>query len=377
MTTTTIFRKNSTSLRGTLAMTALFFCPAAPALAQGAPHLQVCANQGFALVSAEPASGIEPITYEWYENGIPIENSNTASISIAAGKATAGTYQYVRKAANSACTLSSNNYTVEVAALPTITRSGGDASQTVTVNTAITTITYTASDATGIFLSSGTLPPDVTGTPNGTVFTISGTPSATGTFSYAVAASHTSNGCIGTSLSGTITVNAAPTTPPDAASTQTWTIGAQTWSDRLVAYPSSCTYVNTLEMTMFNTTIPKYHCADGHCYYNSHCAYAAQETLCPSTDGWRVPVLADFQTLCANATIEQLASYWGMPKFISLYKSNNYWYEANIRGGMVGQTENPTNASMVYVWWFPETAPTLEAFYDEPWAWLHIHCVKP
>jgi hypothetical protein len=97
-----------------LAMTALLLCPAAPARAQ----LQVCANQGFSLVSAEPASGIEPITYKWYENSIPINNSNTASLSFSAGKATTGTYEYVRVAANSACTLSSNSYTVEVLEAP-------------------------------------------------------------------------------------------------------------------------------------------------------------------------------------------------------------------------------------------------------------------
>jgi hypothetical protein len=191
MTTKKSLEKTTRHCFASLAMTvALLFTATAPVFAQ----LQVCANQGFALVSAEPASGIEPITYEWYENGIPINNSNTASISIAAGKATAGTYQYVRKAANSACTLSTDSYTVEVLAAPVISITGGNASQTVTMPMAVSPITYTAANAASIFLSSGTLPLGVIGSPSGTSFTISGTPSATGTYAYAVTAT-TASGC--------------------------------------------------------------------------------------------------------------------------------------------------------------------------------------
>jgi hypothetical protein len=84
-----------------LGMTTLFLCPALPAQAQ----LQVCTDQGFSLVSAEPAdgpTGLGAITYTWYENSTPINNSNTASLSIPAGKAAPGMYEYVRMARNTA-----------------------------------------------------------------------------------------------------------------------------------------------------------------------------------------------------------------------------------------------------------------------------------
>ena len=90
------------------------FC--ASAFAQ-TPNLTVCAGKGFRLTSSQDASGITPITYAWYENGENMGGAyNTASISIAGGKAEAGVYHYVRVASNSACTLSSNTCTVAVLA---------------------------------------------------------------------------------------------------------------------------------------------------------------------------------------------------------------------------------------------------------------------
>jgi hypothetical protein len=310
MTTTTIFRKNTMDCFGllrklaVLAMTAVLLLTAtAPAFAQ----LQVCANQGFSLVSAEPASGIEPITYEWYENSIPISNSSTASISIPAGKAEAGMYEYVRVARNAACELSSNTYTVEVVAIPIIVRSGGDASQTVTMSMAVSPITYTASNATSIFLSSGSLPPGVSGFPSGASFTISGTPSTTGTYNYSVTASN-AQGCTSAPSAGTITVRPL-TTPPCAASTQTWSIGSQTWSDRIVCAPSECASTSTFSNDYFTTVAQYMAHTNGRYYYNWPCAKAASHTLCP--EPWRVPLLTDFNTLLANTNSEYMSSNWG------------------------------------------------------------------
>ena len=91
-----------------------------PAFAQ---DLTVCAGKGYTLTSNVDATGASEVTYEWYEsvNGAAsstIPNSNTPSISFPGGKATAGTYAYVRKAANTECPAGvfSNLYTVVVAA---------------------------------------------------------------------------------------------------------------------------------------------------------------------------------------------------------------------------------------------------------------------
>jgi uncharacterized protein (TIGR02145 family) len=194
------------------------------------------------------------------------------------------------------CSVSmAGSHTVSEYPLPAIMHSGGDASQTVYQNSAITTITYTASNATGIALSSGSFPTGVTGTANGLVFTISGTPSVVGTFGYAVTASHT-NGCT-TNSSGTLTVTAVPT-PPGAASTQTWTIGTQTWSAPLQKAQSGCT--NATDLGTANPPTVAYYRSTGlysgsGYLYNWKCVSEQAANLCPSP--WRVPTKEDFITL--------------------------------------------------------------------------------
>ncbi|MGX7667936.1 choice-of-anchor J domain-containing protein, partial [Flavobacterium pedocola] len=83
----------------------------------------------------------------------------------------------------------------------------GTDAQTVCQNTGITSITYAVSNATGATVTG--LPAGVTGTFAAGVFTISGAPTATGTFNYTVT---TSGGCApDATATGTITVNELPT----------------------------------------------------------------------------------------------------------------------------------------------------------------------
>jgi hypothetical protein len=86
--------------------------------------------------------------------------------------------------------------------------STGCENQTVCVSSAIATITYTTSNATGATFTG--LPAGVTGTWAANTATISGTPTATGTFNYTVTLT---GGCTGASATGTITVNPLPLTP--------------------------------------------------------------------------------------------------------------------------------------------------------------------
>ncbi|MFZ4542935.1 MAG: hypothetical protein ACOYOA_02725 [Saprospiraceae bacterium] len=77
--------------------------------------------------------------------------------------------------------------------------------QTLCPDIALTTIAYTVSNATGANVSG--LPSGLTGSYSGGIFTISGTPSEPGTFSYTVTSS---GGCApDASAAGTITVNPA------------------------------------------------------------------------------------------------------------------------------------------------------------------------
>jgi hypothetical protein len=178
---------------------------AAPVFAQY--NLTLCEGQSFMLTSdAAGHPDLGQLTYTWKE-GVPPQAPGTVTAVptlTVTGKA-AGTYAYVCEVANAACTLLTSSYTVEVAAVPVISVSGGNASQTVTMPMAVSPITYTASNATSIFLSSGSLPPGVSGTPSGASFTISGTPSATGTYNYSVSASNAQD-CHSAAYNGTLTI---------------------------------------------------------------------------------------------------------------------------------------------------------------------------
>lgn len=85
----------------------------------------------------------------------------------------------------------------------TLTSAPGTNAQTVCNNTAITSITYATTDATGATFSG--LPGGVTGSWAADVVTISGTPTAAGTYNYTVTL--TGAGCAGVTATGTIIVN--------------------------------------------------------------------------------------------------------------------------------------------------------------------------
>jgi len=84
----------------------------------------------------------------------------------------------------------------------TLSSSVGTNNQTLCKNTPITNITYNTKGATGSTFSG--LPTGVTGSWNGNVVTITGTPSVSGTFNYVVTLT---GGCGTVTSNGTITVN--------------------------------------------------------------------------------------------------------------------------------------------------------------------------
>ena len=92
----------------------------------------------------------------------------------------------------------------------TLTSASGTNAQTVCLNSAITNITYSTTGATGATISG--LPTGVTGNWASSVVTISGTPSTTSGSPFSYTVTLTGNSCSNTAT-GTITVNALPTTP--------------------------------------------------------------------------------------------------------------------------------------------------------------------
>jgi uncharacterized protein (TIGR02145 family) len=111
-----------------------------------------------------------------------------------------------------------------------ITNSAGtpSSSPTLPVNTVLTTITIATTGATGIGTATG-LPAGLTAVWSANVITISGTPTATGTFNYTIPLT---GGCGTASAMGTITVNA---TVPGAPTGVVATAGNTSASVALVA----------------------------------------------------------------------------------------------------------------------------------------------
>ncbi|MET1057040.1 MAG: gliding motility-associated C-terminal domain-containing protein [Pedobacter sp.] len=112
-----------------------------------------------------------------------------------------GTFPYT-VTANGGCTSPQLTGTITVTPNATLVLTSGDVAQTKCINTAISDIVYTfanATDATVTALPSG-LRADISA---GGVFTISGTPTVSGTFPYTVTAN---GGCTSPQLTGTITV---------------------------------------------------------------------------------------------------------------------------------------------------------------------------
>lgn len=136
---------------------------------------------------------------------------NTTSITVTTGNA--GQNGNISVTANNSCGSSnqkSKSVTVNADAVIALTSDGSTTSQTLCVNLPITNITYSVTGGgTGAGVTG--LPSGVTGVYNANVFTISGTPSATGTYNYTVTTTGT---CDQDITAGTIIVTpAAPAMP--------------------------------------------------------------------------------------------------------------------------------------------------------------------
>lgn len=133
--------------------------------------------------------------------GLVFVNTATGEIDLAAS--TPATYTVTNTiAAADGCGVVTANSDVTITADNTITltSTAGTEAQSVCINTAITNITYLTTGATGASFSG--LPTGVTGNWTADVVTISGTPTASGVFNYAVTLT---GGCGNITASGSIT----------------------------------------------------------------------------------------------------------------------------------------------------------------------------
>ena len=164
------------------------------------------------------------VTAAWSGNVITISGTPTAT----------GTFNYTIPLTGTSCSAVNATGTITVTAACAV----GTASSTptLTVSTALTNITHTTTSATGIGTATG-LPTGVTAAWSGNVITISGTPSASGTFNYTIPLTGTS--CSAVNATGTITVNAISTINYDLGNALSFD-----GSNDYVAFPSSSTIDN-------------------------------------------------------------------------------------------------------------------------------------
>ena len=153
-------------------------------------------NIGYAVANATGAS----------VTGLPagLTGAYNAGVFTISGTPTAsGTFNYTITTAGD-CSSATATGTITVTPNTTITLASatGTNAQTRCIGTAITNIGYAVANATGASVTG--LPAGLTGTYNAGVFTISGTPTASGTFNYTIT---TTGECSSATATGSIVVN--------------------------------------------------------------------------------------------------------------------------------------------------------------------------
>ncbi|MGN6298749.1 MAG: hypothetical protein ACTHM7_18300, partial [Ginsengibacter sp.] len=169
------------------------------------------------------------VTATWASNTITISGTPTAS----------GTFNYSIPLSGGCGTV---NATGTITVTPTNTAGAPSSIPTLCVNTALTNITIATTGATGIGIPTG-LPAGVTASWASNTITISGTPTASGTFNYSIPLS---GGCGTVNATGTITVTPAsfggtlsPALVTACAGTSTGTITLSGKTGNIVRWESS------------------------------------------------------------------------------------------------------------------------------------------
>ena len=143
--------------------------------------------------------------------GLPagVTGSYAAGVFTISGTPTvAGTFNYTVTTTGTCVQATANGtITVRPNAAIALTSAAGTNAQTPCINTAITNITYSVTGG-GTGAGVAGLPAGVTGLYAAGVFTISGTPTVSGTFNYTVTTTGT---CVQTTATGTVTVDPLPT----------------------------------------------------------------------------------------------------------------------------------------------------------------------
>jgi hypothetical protein len=255
-----------------------FILPAAPTVSTSNPAARCGA--GAVTLSATAGGGTTTTnTYTWVVDGGAAQTTSTGSLALASVAVGSRTYSVTVTNANK-CTSAAATGTITAHGIPTITYASGSTNQTVNSGTAITAIKYNTSNATGASLTAQ--PTGVSGSWTSSVYTISGTPSNTGTFTFTAAATNT-NGCTGTTASGTITVTQSCTNCASWSACTSVTSDKDSYNNKTYSgftQISSVSYENNTTMNWSTA--------------NSYCAGKGS--------GWHLPTRFELQCVCNNKT---------------------------------------------------------------------------
>ena len=156
------------------------------------------------FTDSNTAWGLHNLNYTIPTSGGTNYTIRFVSVSSTGGDPTVGNFLDAVSVSSGECSSAPASGTVTLLPIVTLNLTSANNNQTVCINTPITAITYTSVNATNVTVSG--LPTGVNGIfDSGTnVFTISGTPTQSGTFAYTVS---TTGGCNIVTLNGTLIVN--------------------------------------------------------------------------------------------------------------------------------------------------------------------------
>jgi len=208
-----------TNSAGTGSLAGFTYCATANAslTSSNSNNQTVCQNTAISSITYS-TTNVTGVTITGVPSLTASYNANVVTISGA--PTSAGVYTFT-VAFTGGCQTITATGTITVTASNTLTLSSaaGTNSQSVCFNSAITSVTYTSTGATTATVTG--LPTGVSYTFVANTVTISGTPTATGTYNYTLT---TSGGCGPNTATGTIIVNENTITLSSAASTASQTI---------------------------------------------------------------------------------------------------------------------------------------------------------
>ncbi len=230
-------------------------------LTNGSDNQTVCINTAVQNITYT-ATGATDVTVSGLPAGVTATYAS-GTLVISGTPSESGIFNYI-VTTTGGCNSVTLNGTITVNPNVTMTLDSGNNNQTLCINTGITPIQYSTTNGVTNVTASG-LPNGVSGTFASGVFTISGTPTVSGTFNYTVT---TVGGCSSVTLNGTIVVNPLATPTFNFGTTLTLCPGAEapslptvstngvsgTWNPDTISNTVSGTYLFTPNAGACSTT---------------------------------------------------------------------------------------------------------------------------